>query len=455
MRPSAGSNTMKIMVKKTILALVCVAAFSMISCDDQDSASADLAAVERELAAIHPGGSASAPPQRRAEIYTKSVPRLQTVARSGTPAQQSAAQLLISRVESGLAQIAATNASEMERRLLDDATRLRASFDLAQASSSFAEALSMIDTAPELAQLDQTLAELDARVADTQTARATLQKENGRLEALAASHLKEADVFRIKAGELRTQALDASAAEAAELSKKAYALQREGGGHEVESAEYLAQTEKVKPLIAEQDLILKSLQEERSHLVDTRSRIEQRGADAQQSELSARADARTATKQAGEILDNIETIRSGDLAAAWASAVQHASNASAAIAKARSLERSAAAISKGDAQQRLGEIHLAMAHSMERYLDLIQALQDADPSSTLASQFASIQSRVQAELGQTQGQVRDAFGQAVSAYQSASVSDQNVRDRLGRISQTLAALAGEPIENDSTTPVAN
>lgn len=455
MRPSAGSNTMKIMVNKSVLALVCLAAFLMIGCDWQDSAAADLATVERELAAIHPGGAAAAPPQRRVQVYTQSVSRLQTVSRSGSPAQQSAAQLLIARVEGGLAQIAASSASQLERRLLDDATRLRAHFDHAQGSTSFAKALSLLDTAPQLAQLDQTLAELDGRVADAQTSRADLQQEIDGLDVQASAHMKEANRFRIEAGSLRTQALDASAAQSAQLAKQAYSLQREGGVHEVASADLSAQIDFIQPLIAEQDLILKSLQEERSHFVDARRRIEQRGTNSQQSELSARADARVAGEEAREILDSIEATRSGDLAATWAEAVNHAAKARDAVAKARNMERSAWAISKGDAHQRLGEIHLSMAHSMEQYLDLIQSLQDSDPSSPLAEQFAEIQSRVQADLLQTQQQIRDAFGQAVSAYQGASVSDQIVRDRLDRIKQTLVALAGEAVESDSSAPTAN
>lgn len=453
MRRSAGSNTMRNRVNQSVLVSACLTASLMIGCDQRDAASADLATVERELAAVHPGGSASAPPQRRVQVYSQSVPRLQSVARSGTPAQRSAAQLLIARVEGGLAQIAASKASELEKRLLDDATRLRASFDLSQASSSFAAVLSSIDNAPDLAKLDQTLAELDARVSDAQTMRDELQQEVDHLDSQAGAHTKKADAFKVQAGVLRTKALDASAADSAQLSKQAYALQRQAGAHEVASADLLAQIDKIHPLIAEQDLILKSLQEERSHLVDARRRIDQRGENSREQAQSARADARSAGKKAGEILDSIESTRTGELATTWAGAVQHADNALAAVSKASMMERSAAAISKGDAQQRLGEIHLAMAHSMERYLNLLKALQAGDPSSPLVGQLAEIQSRVHDDLLQTQQKVRDTFGQAVSAYQGASVSDQDVRDRLERISQTLAALAGEQVENNAPAPV--
>lgn len=425
-------------------------AVALVGCQGEDSGAAELSQVERELATLHPGGSAAAPSAQRQAVYTRSIATLEKVARSGDNAQQSAANLLIARTQAGLAQINADEAAQIEKRLLDRATRLRAVYGFALSRNAFAAALATVDTAPERATLETAIAQVDQRQTEAQRIRSGLQRKTDQLSADAQERSRSAKAIRVQAGSLSSKAIGSSAVEAAKLTASAYELQRKAARDEVESARLTAQIEKITPRIAEQDLLLTSLRQERAQLADAKARVDQRTQDASQQRQLALADAQLAVKKAGDALDSMEEIRTGPLAQAWSEALKHAQDSAAAAGRIRSMDRAAAAIVLGDAQQRLGEIHLATARSLDRWLHLLDSLRDSDPGTSLADRFGEIRARVESELAQATKSTRDAFEQAIGSYQGASVREQDVRDRLVRIQQSLQAIIKAPGDADAS-----
>ena len=440
------------MLSRMLLPAAALAVVTVAGCDKEDSVAVTLASVERELASAHAGGAAAAPPAMRQDIYNNAVNSLQQASREGSQAQKDAASLLLAQAHSGMAQIESSEATELENRLLERATRLRAQLDLYSSQSALASALASIDPAEERAALEQAVSQVDVRLSDAQQARRALQEESGWHQEAVDANATEARKLRAMAGELRARALDAPATEAAELAADAYEVEREAAALETESSRQGAEVEKIEPRLTEQDRLVARLNEERTQLTEALRRVDLRVQDARQQAQEARAAARAAADEALAMLDEIESLRAGELTELWSQAVRHAQSAVSAMTQVRPSEsgaRSTAAILRGEAQHRLGEMNAAKARGVERYLVLLDAISNATPTVPFIDQARAFESRAEAALLESGQAAADAFEQAAGTYQSAGVRDQEIRDRLERLQRMLQEAAGMPDDADA------
>lgn len=420
------------------LLVVVLAPLTLVSCDSEDPIEAALAQVQRELASVHPGGTAMADPATRAGVYTRAIATLGDAARAGSDAQRDAAGLLLASAHEGLSRIDADEATELEARLLDRATRLRAQVDLFAGQSALAAALGAIDPQAERDTLDGALA--DSR-AQSDTARSTRESLQTELDDLAARAQTQTDVAHKKnaqAGRVRSASLDAAPDEAQRLAKQAYEIRRQAARAEVAASELHAEADKIRPRLAEQDLLINSLRDEQAGLTEARHRVDTSVQDAEQQSQDARAAARQAGESAGAALDEIDSLRTGALAKAWDSAIREAQAAVDSASRARGIERTTLAIRRGETQQRVGELQAARARGLERYDALLSVFQQADPELPFADRLTEIRARISGELDASRGAARDAYKQAVAAYRGASTRDQTVRGRLERVEKILA-----------------
>lgn len=426
---------------------------ALAGCDREDAVSVTLAAVQHDLASAHSGGAAAAPPATRATIYSQAVTDLQGAARSGTEAQRDAANVLLAQAHSGMAQIESAEAIQIENRLLDRATRLRATLDLYASQSALSSALGSVDAAAERAALDQALTDVDQRLSDAQSARRDLQQEHDAYKTAAEGAAQQATTDRTEAAELRSRALDAPATEAAKLIERAYEIERIAAESEREAARQTAMMEKIAPRLQEAERLLGSLADERAKLTEARKRVDQRTQDARQQSQTARAAAIEAARDAEAALAEIEAIRTGELTERWNQALQHAQSAVTALSQSRggdSAVRATNALLRGEAQQRLGEMHAARARGVERYLLLLDNIESVEPAVPFMSRVTDIINRAESELLDSGQAAADAFAQAASTYQSAGVRDQEVRDRLERLQQMLQQAAGQAPETPAS-----
>ena len=429
-------------MNKAVVALALVAAGVMsVGCDQQGEVSQTLSTVEHQLATAHPGDASAATPTVREQIYNQAVSSLTGVSHDATGAQRDAVNVLLAESYSGLSLLDAQQAGQTERRLLDSEARLRAQLDLYIAQTSLADALAAVDSTKEFAALDRALNDVDVSMSDAQRALRAMQKQADQLKSQADAKARQASDLRAQAGALRSKALEAPTDQIAALSQRAYETQRQAAAGEVESSRLAAQRQKITPRIAEQKALIASLGEERVNLTNARQRVDTRVQIVRQNSQEARAKALAAEQEVTQKLDTIDAIVTGDLASHWRQAIEHAQKALSAVNQVRGLDRTTIAVSKGEAQQRLGELQGALARGLERYRLELRAIQGAGPVSTIASKATEILTRIEPQIAQARQDSRDAFEQAGASYAGASVRDASARDRLDRIKKLLAELA--------------
>ncbi len=419
---------------------------TLVACDQEDAVSVTLASVGRELSAVHSGGASAAPPNLRMQTYEQAISQLQGATRDGSSAQRDAANMLLAQAHGGMAQIESAEAVEIENRLLDRATRLRALMDLYVSQSALAAALAEINPVTERASLDQALVEVEQRLSEAQRTHRELKAEFDAFETRANESGRIANERRAEAAEWRAKALDSPATEAADMVAKAYEIERSAAGAEQESARETAAKEKVAPRLEELNRLIGSLGDERTSLTEARRRVDQRTQDARQDTQVARAAARAAADEAEVALDEIETIRNGELTERWNQAIRHAQAAATALSQSRSSDsgvRATNAVLRAEAQQRLGEMYATQARGMERYLLLLDLVSSEEPAPPFASRAAGFTDHTETEFMEARQAASEAFEQAASTLQSAGVRDQDVRDRLERLQQMLRSAAGE------------
>lgn len=430
------------MMKFAISAAALTLAIGVGGCDQEDSVAVTLASVERDLATIHPGGSAVAGESTREAVYSRAISQLRAASRDGTDAQKDAANMMLAQAQGGMARLAASRAAELEKQFLNDATRMRALLDLYVAQSAHGEALGNVNLANERDELDRAIAAVDARLNEAQRRREQLRGEAERFKSLADQHTRQVEAMRADAGRLRSQALDASATQAAELIEQAHQIQREAAASEVEAARQMAEMEKVTPRVEEQDRLIASLNEERSRLAAARRRVDVRGQDARQQSQTARAEALEAAEAVALALDEMEAMRNGPLAERWNEATTQAEGAVSAMRQARGVDRATSSMLVGEAQLRLAEMRLGMARGLERYALMLDGLASVEPALPFADRVAQIREGVIVERDEARQAAREAVEEAAATFEGAAVRDQAIRDRLDQMQQVLHGIAG-------------
>ncbi len=421
-------------------------------CDRDDPVALALDAAGRDIESIHPGGAATADAPTRQRVYSKVVSDLRDAARDGTDAQQDAANMMLAAAHGGLSQIHAAQAGGLESNLLDQATRLRALLDLYAGQSALAAAMGAVQPRAERAELDRAIAEAQARSDEARSRRASYQTELEQLIARAEAESSRARDLFAEAGRLRSASLDAATEDVSRLAQEAYEINRRAAEAENAAADLRAQSEKIVPRIAEQDLIITSSRAALTTLAESRGLVDERAADARELATAARADSDRAAGDLAAALDQMESIRTGPLAEAWANAIREAEAAARTVAQARGIDRSTLALRRGETHQRIGELHAARARGFERSLGTLDLLDAAEPPLPFTNRLGEIRTALAAALDEARASARSAFDEALAAHQNSGVRDQALRDRLDRIRATLGAEEPPAPDTDASTP---
>lgn len=414
---------------------------ALSACEKEDSAAIALAAAERSLSAIHPGGATSAPASQRESVYAQTISTLQAPMRDGTEAQRDAAGLLLARSHAGLSRIHADRAETIERNLLDLSTQMMAQLDRSIMESSLGSAMAGVDFSNERVEYDQALGDVEVRTSEAQAARRSLQSEIDRLKSLVAEKTEVVNQSRAALSSIRSSVLDATASEAAELVRQGYQIQRVIASVEIEASNLSAELEKLQPRLDEQDRLLRGLSDERAQLTEARARVSMREQDARQQAQTSQANALAAAEEVAKYLNTIESLRAGELAEHWRLAIEAAEKAAQSAGQARGVDRATSSLIRGETQQRIAEMHSAVARGLERYQLLLDATLGAPAASSLTAQAREIRTRIESEYAEASRAAADAAAEAAGSYQGASVRDPEVRERLDRVQEMLQPTA--------------
>ncbi|MBC7773686.1 MAG: hypothetical protein H7210_14430 [Pyrinomonadaceae bacterium] len=418
------------------------------------------------LAANHVGVADGSVSKR---TYEKIVSSLSKAAGSSNPGEAAAAKLLRARANARQAELLAMQASRTEGRVLDTILVVRGSLNQWKDLNASAAALTAYDPSKAFSDLDQQIAEKEKEIA---AAQADLTKLEGEVSTLQASvSAAQASVLgeRSKEAALRTQAIDTSQTQRADLVTRANQAKRAGDGFDKQSSDLQAQISKMNPTVEEAKNRLAAARSDRALLDVAKGEVTKLvriNAEQSKKTIEGEKDAQGNTTRYGarqmseNLTRQVATLRSlrekmnveGDegsessgsrsLMATYDEALKLYESAAIEAGKAKStsgVKGGPAELDVATYEHGQADVLIAKARGLQAYSSLMSALAGAQPSLPDAS-FAAEAAEAKKAFDEALLAAQDAYSKARSTYETAGAKVQaaQVKDRLDQIGRTLA-----------------
>lgn len=306
--------------------------------------------------------------------------------------------------------------------------------------TTLAETSAAYDPTDEIAQID---ADVANRITDADAARVQAAEVQARLaelisqiEALSARSKAQRNI----AGENSLMLTKVTATEGVELAELIRAATLRADHLSVEVERLQTQHDQILPEATEANLLVKRLVRQRELLDTARAEALERDAAGERDAVSARAGAALAQTEIRTRAASLEQFHTDDLTAAVDATVSKLRQAISSVASARDTAADSAALTKGSANQALGEIFRRQAYAAAIAAQLYEAI---DEVGVPGSDYAALATAARARESQALENAAGAYDAAVSAYRSVRVRGE-IGDRLDQIADRLAQLGTEP-----------
>jgi hypothetical protein len=423
-------------MRRVLLALWSGVGLALSGCDGGDSVEQAIARAAVDLSALSPNGAPAASDQLKETVYKRVLTTLQGQAGKGTPSQNSAAFVLLSKAQTGLAAFPAAGAATIERGCQHTQRQLRTVLDQWQTLSAQGSALASYDPAPELNELARQVQEREASIKREQARKAEVDARVADLRNQAASKAAEAKGKRQEEGRIQQRMSGVSAVEGEALLRQAVAVRRQADALDGEAADLTARAAQVAPQSDQIQLEIDRLTAQRGLLLKARDEVNLRAKEIGERASVARDEARKAADSIAALTAELEKARQG---LTYDDAVRQYETA-AGTAKKASTEpgtRGSAELASGIAQQSLGDVYWSQAHGLAQHAALYDALANARPPLPDATQYKARHDEAQRALQAALEGATNAYSAAAAAYKNAGGSPQ-VKERLEAVIKRLS-----------------
>ncbi len=425
-------------------------------------------------------------PEGKGLTYEKIIQNLGKAASSSNQGEADAARIIRAQANARSADLSAAAAARRERDSLSQVIRVRATLDRWRHLSDAAAALKSYDPASTLDDLAKQATAKDAEVAGATRELSLAEGALAELQAKAAQAQQQAQAERTREAEFRTQAIDKSQTERADLITKANQASRAGDAFEKTASDLLAQAASQKPAVEQVRLLLDSLRSQRTLIDASRTEIERLvRVNTEQSRKtidgekgSGDTSDRVGVKQLQETLlsevASLDAVRSKapegsdqSLDQLYETAQRHFTTAAGDIrgVKGTGGKATTTSLTIAGCKHAEGDLLMAKATGLEVYASILESLAQATPS--LPGDFAQQAKDAKAAFDAALTAARDAYSAARSDYESAGNREQmeRVKTRLDTIGKSLASFdprapqtpvesPDQPAPTDPSTPTA-
>lgn len=441
-------------------------ACGLSGCDGEDADQRALSAAGIKLEALSvAGANPVAAVDHRRKALKGIVDQLSSVAGGSDTQNAAAANLLIARAKSGLGELAAGDAAEIERRFLSQVSSSRALLDQWISQHSVAAALGQYDPAKDLASLDKEMAD---RTAESNR----LQAQKAQQESVVAGILSRAEQARAEAKQardreatIRRQAEGQSQTARAESIKQATEAARAADAKDRQASELAADAAKEQPRVAELTNEADKLRRQVESLGKAKQDIQKRAADAKRQSSEATTEANAVGDKIRKALSDLDATReaAGSPTTEAVSQFTAASKAAkSASATAQRESKTSALAAQGGFEQSKGEALATKARSLAAYSSLLQAMMQAKPPVPGAEPAKT--NAALSELDTLKKDAQTALDEARAAYERAGGAG-DLKAKLDAVVRALdelksiksrpagaAPVADKPAEKPAETP---
>ena len=429
-----------------VAALLAAACGAMAGCNrtDQEQVAIDTANVQMD-AQIVAGANPVYSAKQRARVFNDVVASLKPIADGGDPSHASSATLLIARAKSGLGEIAASDAADVERQFLASSTVTRALLNQWTSQHATAESLSRYDPSKDLADLDREIAGKSAEMTTLTAGKAKQDAAVAAIRARADGFKAEARAQRTREASIRMSAEGKSQTAREDIIRQAVEASRAADALDRQAAELNAEAEKEAPESDEIANQIERLEAQVDSLRKAKENIEGRASAARSQSARAKADASAIGPTIAASLNALAGLRENASKPAKDAAARY-SEASALAAKSlagASREGKTAGQSLlGTSQQSLADVLAAKARSLAIYVRVLDAAAEARPAIPDAADVARRAADARAELESARADAEAAYEKARSAYLAAGGSTE-LQARLKGVAESLEHLKEE------------
>lgn len=405
-------------------------------CDRDAEARKAIDAANVQLATLTSGLGSSPTAATRDKVYTSVTTSLSAAAGSDRAAYAASANILLAKAHAGLAETPAATAASIESDSLNRSRVIRA--DLAQwlEMSAIAQAAERYDPSGEIAQLDSQIKQIADAIAGLTRAREQVSARHKALTSEASDLNAQAATIRNAIGELRIRSTTVTATEAAAISERIREQSRNADALERRASEILAEASPIVPQIEEIDLNIAGLNNQTSSLRAAQAAALQRGKDAKTEAAEARALASAAAQRLDTAVNELVSLREGDLTRAYEQALRSLSTSSTAARKAANDNRTGAKLAEGTALQISGDLLWQQAHGLAEHHALMSSLASASPDLPRSGAYAGIAASASTARSEALLRAAEAYEQAKNALTSAGAKGET-STRLERVGRML------------------
>lgn len=421
----------------------------MPGCLEEDEVSPALKEASGILEALGAPGSGVPGDDFREREYLEAINILRPIASSGSDAQNAAAALMMSRAEFGLAEPKLKIVTAVDAQLYALVSALRAEYTEWSSLNSLAETAESFDPAPEQADINAKIQEREQAIAEAQQSAQAVKTRVAELESQAKEASDQAADLRVREQEVRNQTATLSARDALPLHEEAAKLRREADAFEVTAETLMSQAETIRPEIIDQDLEVERLTQQRDLLVASAQEVADKAVEGRDEAAQLREQATQTATRIGDLVQQLETLRTGDAQTAIDEAKSSLETAASSAGRARSADRTGAQLATGEIQQAMGTTLAAHASTLRHAATILDQIANARAPLPTQSTITSVQSSFAGAADTTEAEALEAFIAARDAFDGSSVRGE-ASDRIdtvkAEIAQTIEALGGPSAE---------
>jgi hypothetical protein len=371
---------------------------------------------------------------------------LDGVAKSGDASKVAAANLLLARAKSGLGEIAAADAADVERQFVASTTVTRALVDQWNGQHATAASLGRYDPSKDLADLDKAMAEKRAEISKLTGDKAKQDQAVGAIRAQADASRADARAQRDREAGIRASAAGKSQTVKEEIITRAAEASRAADALEKKAAELTAEADKEAPESAEIASQIERLEAQVDSLKKASENITQRAAAAREQSKNAAKEAESVGPAIAASLNALSGLRENAGKPAK-DAVQRYSEASGLAGKvggagAAREAKAAAGTLLAVSQQSIGDVLSMRVRSLGVYATVLAAAEAATPALPNKADVSKRAAETKAELESVRAEAEAAYEKAKSAYGGAGGGPE-LQAKLKAVTDALEKLKAE------------
>lgn len=417
-------------------------ASAMAGCGGSTPEQDAISAASSQLYGLGVAGSSALPGgEERAKTFNNVLKSVAAATTSSNAGEAAAAQGLIARANSGLAEMSAYRLADIERAAVADIAQIRAVFDQWLSQKSVADSLRAYDPSAELTKVDDEIRTREAEAARAREAKDSQAALVAQTKAKAAQARQQAAGFRDQEAALRTSVASASQTQRAAAFEQALGIKRQGDEYEKQAGVFDAEAAAQEPEITSLDSTIQKLERQVALLRESKQAMITRANASKAQADAAAAEADEGARQVTELLAKLDE-RRGSLEGPHGDASKYYGAALAAARKAASPDpagKAAANLLVGNIQQSMGDMFATKARGLGAYAALLSNLNQGGQPGVGADRVQSAREAHAAAVTAA----REAYNAASQAYQNSGGSAE-AKERLAKIAEAVAALAKEP-----------